>query len=179
MKIASAKKFILILFLLFILMLVYCFRKMKHIKLIILLVVFIVTALSAFALYWAFPAKYTVREEAFDHYEQFLLVREVHYTGTGWVIVGDESGYFQENQIADVVLEGEKLPEASAPADYYNTLLCIVKDMGFVEHEAFEEKLACYEVLDWYPVYPVVRNRLLPPQFYPQGYMTKQDLKIY
>lgn len=160
-------------------MLVYHFRKMKHIKLIISLVIFAATVLTAFALYWAFPVKYAVREEAFDRYEQFLLVREVHYTGTGWGIVGDESGYFQENQIADVVLEGEKLPEASTPVDYYNTFLCIVKDIGYVEHEAFEEKLACYEVVDWYPVYPVVRNRLLPPQFYPQGYMTKRDLRSY
>lgn len=160
-------------------MMICRFPKMKHTKLIISLVIFIAAVLSAFALYWAFPVKYAVREEAFDHYEHFLLIREVHYTGTGWVIVGDENGYFQESQVTDVVLEGEKLPEANTPADYYNTFLCIVKDMGYVEHEAFEEKLACYEIVDWYPVYPVVRNRLLPPKFYPQGYMTKQDLKVY
>lgn len=179
MYMASEKIFILMIFILFILILVYRFWKKKHIKFAISLVIFAATVLTAFALYWAFPVKYAVREEAFDRYEQFLLVREVHYTGTGWGIVGDESGYFQENQIADVVLEGEKLPEASTPVDYYNTFLCIVKDIGYVEHEAFEEKLACYEVVDWYPVYPVVRNRLLPPQFYPQGYMTKRDLRSY
>lgn len=160
-------------------MLVYRFRKMKHTKLIISFVILIAAVWTAFALYWAFPVKYAVREEAFDHYEQFLLVREVHYTGTGWVIVGDENGYFQENQIADVVLEGERLPGAHTPADYYNTFLCVVKDMGSVEHEAFGGKLACYEVVDWYPVYPVVRNRLLPPGLYPQGYMTERDLESY
>lgn len=48
-----------------------------------------------------------------------------------------------------------------------------------MDHEAFEEQIRSYEIIDWYPVYPIVRNRILPPGFYPQNYMTKYDMETY
>lgn len=140
---------------------------------------FVAAALLIYGAYWAYPVKYAVRVEEFDDYSQFLLVREVHYTGTGWAVVGDSNGYFSDSRMEDVVLTGEELPEAIAPAQYYNTFLCIVNDTGLVEHFAFEEMIGSYEIVDWYPVYPVVRNRLLPPGFFPQRYMTRHDMESY
>lgn len=167
---------IIFLFILIIIVLAYCFRKKTGVK---FTVISVVVILAVFCLYWAQPVKYAVKEEEFGDYTHFLLIREVHYTGTGWAIVGDSSGYFQESQIIDVVLTGEKLPEAEEPADYYNTFLCIVNDLGLVEHAAFQEKINSYEIIDWYPVYPVKRNRLMPCMFYPQGYMTSHDVELY
>lgn len=40
------------------------------------------------------PGKYTVKESDFSQYEPYILVQEVHYTGTGWVQTGDENGRF-------------------------------------------------------------------------------------
>lgn len=130
-------------------------------------------------IFWKNPIKYALKEDEFDQYSNYILVREVHYTGTGWTIIGDENGYLPDDLIVDVVLKGEKLPEAKAPADRYNTFLCIVEYVGMTEHMAYAEQLRCYEVKEWYPVYPVVRNSLLPQKFYPQNYMTENDINEY
>ena len=87
---------------------------------------------------------------------------------------------FPSEEVVDVILEREKLPEAYAPTESYNTFLCIAEYKGKEEHKAFEEELDCYVIKDWYPVYPVVRNERLLPQFcYPRGYMTKKDIEEY
>lgn len=91
---------------------------------------------------------------------------------------GDETGYFADGQAKDIVLSGKKLPGVKFP-EYYNTFLCVIDYQGFVDHEAFEEQIRSYEIIDWYPVYPIVRNRILPPGFYPQNYMTKYDMETY
>lgn len=35
---------------------------------------------------------YISKESDFENYEPYILVQKVHYTGTGWVQVGDEDG---------------------------------------------------------------------------------------
>ena len=87
---------------------------------------------------------------------------------------------FPSEEVVDVILEGEKLPEAYAPTESYNTFLCIAEYQGKKEHAALKEEFDCYVIKDWYPVYPVVRNGRLLPQFcYPRGYMTKKDIEEY
>lgn len=39
----------------------------------------------------------------------------------------------------------------------------------YSEYILVREKLDCYLIKDWYPVYPVVRNSVLPQFFYPRG----------
>lgn len=124
-----------------------------------------------------YAKRFSVVIKDFSDYSDYILVREVHYTGTGWSMIDDKGGYFPSE--VDVILEGEELPEAHTPTERYNTFLCIVEYKGKKEHVAFEEKLDCYVIKDWYPVYPVVRNRLLPQFFYPRRYMTEKDLKGY
>ena len=129
---------------------------------------------------WIHPVKYAIQEEDFSDYSEYILVREVHYTGTGWSMVGDTGGYFPSEEVVDVILEGEKLPEANAPVESYNTFLCIAEYQGKKEHVALKEEFDCYVIKDWYPVYPVVRNGRLLPQFcYPRGYMTEKDIEEY
>ena len=95
-------------------------------------------------------------------------------------MVGDTGGYFPSEEVVDVILEGEKLPVAYAPTESYNTFLCIAEYQGKKERVALAEEFDCYVIKDWYPVYPVVRNGRLLPQFcYPQGYMTEKDIKGY
>ncbi len=68
----------------------------------------------------------------FDNYEPFILVKEVHYTGTGWVQV---------------------------------------------EHDAFEDQIESYYIVEWYPVYPILRDTILPNWMYPKDFMTKREVK--
>ena len=143
-------------------------------------VIFVLAAIMIILTSWIHPVKYAIHEEDFSDYSEYILVREVHYTGTGWSMVGDTGGYFPSEEVVDVILEGEKLPEAYAPTESYNTFLCIAEYQGKKKHEWFEEEFDCYVIKDWYPVYPVVRNGRLLPQFcYPRGYMTEKDIEEY
>ena len=144
---------------------------------------FAVTGALAFSEAWSVPVKHAVKEDDFQKYGDFILVKEVHYTGTGWSIVGDKNGYFMEDQIQDVMLVGEEqLPGARMPENY-NVFLCTAEYKGMVEHAAFENEIPCYEIMEWdqwHPVYPVVRTgRLLPQDCYPQDYMTENDVPYY
>ncbi len=171
--------FCLLIFLLVICL--FAINRRWHMKMIIIIgVIFslgiIVISISVS---WIHPVKYAIEEKEFENYAEYILVREVHYTGTGWSMIGDTDGYFSDSEIVDVILEGEELPEANTPAEHYNVFLCNVEYKGEKEHEAFADKVGCYVVKDWYPVYPIVRNRLLPQVFYPGRYMTERDIKGY
>lgn len=124
------------------------------------------------------PEKYAVKAEDFKNYEPYILVQEVHYTGTGWVQVGDENGYFLPEAYMDInLMNGNVLPLMSIyDDDYVNTFLCKVEYGGKAEHDAFGYEIASYYITEWYPVYPVLRNTLLPDWMYPKSFMTKLDL---
>lgn len=147
---------------------------------IIIGVIFVLVAIIIILMSWIHPVKYAIQEEDFSNYSEYILVREVHYTGTGWSMVGDTGGYFPSEEVVDIILEGEKLPEAYTPTESYNTFLCIAEYQGKKKYVALKEEFDCYLIKDWYPVYPVVRNGRLLPQFcYPRRYMTEKDIKEY
>lgn len=152
-------------------------KTKKQMNYVVGLTALLIIGIASFS-FWNRPIKYAVKEDEFNQYSNYILVREVHYTGTGWAMGGDETGYFADGQAKDIVLSGKKLPGVKFP-EYYNTFLCVIDYQGFVDHEAFEEQIRSYEIIDWYPVYPIVRNRILPPGFYPQNYMTKYDMETY
>lgn len=153
--------------------------RMKKMMIMIPIACVVLAVISSIVMSWVYPVKYAIEEKDFSDYPEYILVREVHYTGTGWSMIGDAEGYLPGEEVVDVILEGEKLPEAVTPTENYNTFLCIAEYKGKKEHAAFDEKLDCYAIKEWYPVYPVVRNRLLPQFFYPRGYMTERDMKGY
>lgn len=58
------------------------------------------------------PGKYAVKESDFSQYEPYILVQEVHYTGTGWVQTGNEKGVFLTDEYIDINLtNGKILPQ--------------------------------------------------------------------
>lgn len=152
--------------------------KNKSKKSIIFLLVFLLVMNTVFFIWNNRPVVYAIKEDEFNHYSNYILVQEVHYTGTGWIMVGDETGYLPGEQTKDIVLKGKRLPEAQFPENF-NTFLCVIEYQGLVDHEVFEEQVKSYEVIDWYPVYPIVRNGILPQFFYPSNYMTKYDIEGY
>lgn len=108
------------------------------------------------------------------------MVQEVHYTGTGWVQVGNESGYFLPEAYADIrLVNGNILPDMSMyNDDYVNTFLCIVEHKGKVYEAAFDDEIDSYYIVEWYPVYPILRDTLLPSWMYPKAFMTRREAKL-
>ncbi len=124
------------------------------------------------------PEKYAVKLGECKEYEPYILVQEAHYTGTGWVQVGDENGYFSTEAYVDVDLtNGDILPLMEMyDKDFANIFLCKVEYRGTVKHDAFDYEIASYDILEWHPVYPVLRDTILPDWMYPKGFMTKREI---
>lgn len=129
-----------------------------------------------FAANWI-PGKYAIGEKDFADYKPYILVREVHYTGTGWVQTGDENGGFKPEEYVDVDIDnGNILPQMEMyDWEHTNTFLCKVEYKGKIRHEAFEGEIDSYHVVEWYPVYPVRRDTILPEWLYPKAFLTKRE----
>ena len=125
------------------------------------------------------PTKYAVREKDFQKYPNAILVKEAWHTGTGWEKVGNASGFFKDTACYDVALVDAIPPSASIGGDHINTFLCLVEYSGRIYWDSFSGEFETYTVLEWYPVYPVLRNTILPSWLYPKGYMTEADIKNY
>lgn len=151
--------------------------KNKRITICILALIILIAALFLIA-NWI-PEKYAIRDSEFSDYEPFILVKEVHYTGTGWLQVGNENGYFPKETCVDIDLtNGNILPQMKLyDEDYANTFLCKVEYRGKVSHDAFEEQIDSYSIVEWYPVYPILRDTILPNWLYPKAFMTKREVK--
>lgn len=126
------------------------------------------------------PIKNTVKIEEINQFQNCILVQETWHTGTGWEQVGDESGFLQSNQYKDVHLIGD-IPfqkfYAELNRDVNNTFVCSVKYTGNYTIPNTSETYEQYEVLEWYPLYPVKRNTILPDFFYPNDYLSLSDLR--
>lgn len=127
--------------------------------------------------YWI-PVKFAVKEEQFKKYENIILVKEVHYTGTGWTQIGDETGYFIDKEIKDIHMIGN-LPPTAKMMQNVNIFLCEVEYQGKLEFRPTGEVVDTYLITEWYPVYPVVRDSLIPKLFLPKHFMSKRDIPAY
>lgn len=127
--------------------------------------------------YWI-PVKFAVKEEQFKKYENIILVKEVHYTGTGWTQIGDETGYFIDKEIKDIHMIGN-LPPTAKMMQNVNIFLCEAEYQGKLEFRPTGEVVDTYLITEWYPVYPVVRDSLVPKIFLPKHFMSKRDIPAY
>jgi len=136
----------------------------------VMMVLFLVT-------HWI-PSRYSISDEQFSEFGDYILVKEVFYTGTGWTQVGDNNGYYQINEIKEIALTGKKLPFSNM-GRRVNTFLCIVEYEGEIDHAAFTEPIDSYSVIEWHPVYPVVRDSIWPDWMLPSRFMTEKETKYY
>lgn len=150
-------------------------RGKKKIIIILPVVLIIGVLIIPFAISTRTPVKYAVRLEDLYKYPNSILVKEAWHTGTGWEQVGDKSGKFPVDKVNDVHLIGNIPPVASIGGDHVNTFLCIVDYTGKYELKNSIEIFDEYEVIDWYPIYPVKRDTILPSWIYPKGYLSKYD----
>lgn len=146
---------------------------------IVLVMAFLCFFIPFFMTHWI-PEKYAVKESDFQNYDPYILVQEVHYTGTGWVQVGDETGYFLPEAYIDInLVNGNVLPQMDLyQKDYVNTFLCKVENKGKIKHDAFENEITSYDIVEWYPVYPILRDTVLPDWMYPKNFMTKREIGV-
>ena len=86
--------------------------------------------------------------------------------------------YFEEEKITDIHILDNPLP-GSKMMQYVNTFLCVAEYEGKCEVEGLYQKFDTYTILEWYPVYPVVRDSLIPVIFLPKSFMTRKDIPFY
>ena len=67
---------------------------MKKMRITIIVLILIILVVGLFVIVNWIPDKYAIKEDDFNNYESYILVQEVHYTGTGWIQIGNENGYF-------------------------------------------------------------------------------------
>lgn len=155
---------------------------MKKIRLMIIVAVLIMAGVIGIFIKanWI-PGKYAVKEGDFDQYKPYILVREVHYTGTGWIQTGNENGFFLQEEYADIdLVNGSVLPQMDMYNDEYaNIFLCKTEYKGKIKHVAFEDEIDSYYIVEWYPVYPVLRDTILPGWLYPKGFMTEKETAVH
>lgn len=151
---------------------------MKKIRVTIVVLILIILGVVLFIIINWIPGKYAIKETNFMNYESYILVQEAHYTGTGWMQVGNENGYFLPEAYADInLINGTILPQMEMyNKDYANTFPCIAEHKGKMKHVAFEDKIESYYILEWYPVYPILRDTILPNWMYPKAFMTRQEV---
>lgn len=127
------------------------------------------------------PGKFAVKEQDFADHAPYIIVQESYYIGTGWEQVGDESGYYPSEDYFDIdIVNYDVLPIMGMyHDDYVNKFICKVEYKGKVEHWAFEDEIDSYYIVEWYPVYPVSRDTLLPNWLYPKNFMSIRELKSY
>ena len=87
--------------------------------LIIIIIIYLIPA-------WI-PVKYAVKEDSFDEYKDYILVKENIYTGAPWVKVGDDNGFYDKNNISEVWLENADIPIITSPTESDNIYLCKVE----------------------------------------------------
>lgn len=152
-------------------------KKKRKIR-IMMPVILSLLMISMYIYYYWIPVKFTVKEEQFKEYENMILVKEVHYTGTGWTQIGDEAGYFKDEEIKDIHIIGNR-PPAAKMIQYVTTFLCEAEYQGKLEFKPTGEVVDTYLITEWYPVYPVVRDSLIPRLFLPKHFMSKRDIPSY
>lgn len=152
-------------------------QKRREIRFMLFGIILFLIILKFLYHYWI-PVKFAVKEEQFKKYENIILVKEVHYTGTGWTQIGDETGYFIDKEIKDIHMIGN-LPPTAKMMQNVNIFLCEVEYQGKLEFRPTGEVVDTYLITEWYPVYPVVRDSLIPKLFLPKHFMSKRDIPAY
>lgn len=122
--------------------------------------------------------KWAIKTDDFSEFEDYIIVRETYHTGTGWEIIADNNSYYASGEIQDIIIS-PRLPGGRYP-EPQNTFLCIVNHEGKRLHEASRTEYDCYDIIEWYPVYPVRRTvTLLPEFFYDKRFLREDELVSY
>ena len=148
-------------------------RKWRKKVILVIVVLAISILLIPYIISTRTPVKYAIKIEDVGQYQDCIIVKEAFHTGTGWEQIGDQTGLFSIERKTDVYLTG-KTPPMDALGGYYNIFVCEVKHTGQFTQlapEVFEK----YEVVEWYPLYPVKRDTILPQWLYPREYLSKTD----
>lgn len=128
-----------------------------------------------YAIVTRIPIKYAIKIEDISKYTNSIIVKETWHTGTGWEKLGNYSGYFPQDEIEDVHLIGDVPPTTYVGGKHVNTYLCIVNSSDTFTIPGTTESFVQFEVLEWYPIYPVKRDTVLPEFIYPKNYLSLYD----
>jgi hypothetical protein len=153
--------------------------KVKDIVLFIIFLIFLI--LEIYLIIAWIPVKSAVKESDFYKHGNFILVTENVGTGTPWVKIGDINGFYTNNDdITDVYIDDKDNPiQYIMYYHEFNKYLCEVEEIPegkYLEHLGM---LKAYKVIQWYPVYPIKRDRVMFPEWiYPADFLNKHDFSM-
>lgn len=150
--------------------------KRKKALIILIPIALVMMLILSYIFYFRVPVKHAVKIENVGQYPDSILVRETWHTGTGWEQVGDSTGFFEDALLEDVNLAGNIPPTISSGGDGVNTYLCRVQLMGSFTIVGDNTPYDEYYVLEWYPVYPIKRDTLLPSWLFSDAYLSRWDM---
>jgi len=153
-----------------------CEKKRMLLTIIVAFVIFIIMGFLP-SIILGLPIKYAIKKEDIIKYENSILIKQTWTTGTGWEKIGDQFGFLQNTEKYDVILTADIPPSIGIGGNHVNTFLCIVEYLGIEYEPNYGGEFEKYLVIEWYPLYPVLRDTILPSWLYPKGYMTKTDIK--
>lgn len=150
-------------------------------KAIIAAIILTATFAAAWIVKYGTVGRRAVHMEDIQNYSDWIIVREAFHTGTGWEKADGEDKYQSIYEERDVILSGDIPPYAKSAHYEINSFLCIVDFKGYEDHEVFTNPIQSFEIKEWYPIYPVVRNGLLPSRLpiYPKGYLSSKEMEWY
>ena len=119
-----------------------------------------------------------IQQEDFDKYKNYIIVKGLHYTSTGWAIIGDNTGYFESKDDIQIILKGE-VPPYISDGKQTNSFLCNVIKEEKTENPTTGELVDVFNVVDWKPIYPVVHDKFLIFSSWPgsKNYLTEREMR--
>lgn len=143
--------------------------------------------------YLFFPVKFTLKQKDLDALEKpYFLIEWVQITGSSWMIVGDEDGYYDQvayivdekdiQHIKDMgdqgkyIISNGEMPSIVRTDDFtmwHNTYIVYVNYVG-ERDVGISKTISEYEFTGWDVLYPVKRDGSIIP-FLPKSYICKWD----
>lgn len=148
---------------------------MKKLAVIISIVFFL--AFLIFCWWLFYPVRYALKfEDLATQNKEYFLLQWQQTTGSSWMIIGDQNGYYDEPE--DIVAQGEMPFQQNfnySIAKAENTYVCYGSYKGEIDISRKGEFLSEYQFTGWDILYPVKRDGLIP--FLPKSYLCKYDMK--
>ncbi|MBP3361304.1 MAG: hypothetical protein J6N52_10650 [Clostridia bacterium] len=122
---------------------------------------------------WLPPVKYALKQEDLANIETpYFLVQWTQVTGSSWMIVGDQDGYYDNAKYVIANGETPSVVQNYDVATGHNTYVCYGSYVGETEIPG-GEILSEYQFTGWDILYPVKRN--MPISLLPKSYLCKFD----
>lgn len=125
------------------------------------------------------PYKYAIKLSEIANYKDSILIKQTWHTGTGWEIVGNNKGLYNDKMcIEDIKITGNIPPLNGLDTERSNIFLCEIVSNGEFQIPGTNSDVHLYKeyvVVNWYPIYPIERNCFLENLLYSKKFFSIHD----